>query len=251
MGFLLSYRNIKRLCTIDIPRHWGITFHGKAKIRPHVSGFFLRIGLPSTRKRWNGHQKRNFWKTVSKVERLEKVFPFSCGRGSFWKQIKKVGRTPTFLYLDLYFNTAYKWHTAWLTIILFLLLCSCLSVAKKCSVFEKEIITWPYLAHAHAQEKLNIARSTVSCLLVCDNCRYFPSQHASLRLLTFIMRCLQHATSLITVPHCQHAHRHNASTLEVHQADKHYTLRQGRHMTWDIKLYNLSTVFYWSVSLSI
>ena len=53
--------------------------------------FFLRIGLPSTRKRWNGHRKRNFSKTVSKVELFKNaVFLFSCGRGSFWKRIKKV-----------------------------------------------------------------------------------------------------------------------------------------------------------------
>ena len=62
------------------------------KPRPHVSGFFwkrnffLRIGLPSTRKRWNGHRKRNFSKTVSKVELFENsVFLFSF----FKKRIKK------------------------------------------------------------------------------------------------------------------------------------------------------------------
>ena len=63
------------------------TLGSQLKPRPHVSifiwkrNFFLRIGLPSTRKRWNGHRKRNSSRTVSKVEFFENaVFLFSCGR---------------------------------------------------------------------------------------------------------------------------------------------------------------------------
>ena len=66
------------------------TLGSQLKPRPHVSifiwkrNFFLRIGLPSTRKRWNGHRKRNSSRTVSKVELFENtVFLFSCGCGSF------------------------------------------------------------------------------------------------------------------------------------------------------------------------
>ena len=98
-GKLLGNQNVKYLPTWGL-RLYASPLHVPLRPRPHVSGFFWKRNffftdwpseVPSTRKRWNGHRKRNFSKTVSKVELLKNaVFLFSCGRGSFWKRIKKV-----------------------------------------------------------------------------------------------------------------------------------------------------------------
>ena len=84
-------RNVRNLvCQIHCVKNWCeilVRQITPLRPRPHVSGYFwkrnlfLRIGLPSTRKRWNGHRKRNFSKTVSKLQLFENaVFLFSCGR---------------------------------------------------------------------------------------------------------------------------------------------------------------------------